>query len=85
MTMTVEELIEALSGLPPETEVRFAHQPSWPFEYSISDLHVAYPSDSEDDDDGEPLDRPGEVVAYLVEEQQLNYLPGAVSRAIGWK
>jgi heme oxygenase len=36
MTMTAQELIEILEGMDPDAEVRFASQPSWPFEYSIS-------------------------------------------------
>ena len=34
--MTAAELIELLSGVDPDTEVRIAEQPSWPFEYDIS-------------------------------------------------
>ena len=36
--MTAAELIELLSGVDPDTEVRIAEQPSWPFEYDISDV-----------------------------------------------
>ena len=36
--MTAAELIELLSGVDPDCEVRLAEQPSWPFEYSISDV-----------------------------------------------
>lgn len=36
--MTVAELIDVLESLDPDMEVRFASQPSWPFEYSISDV-----------------------------------------------
>jgi hypothetical protein len=34
--MTVEELIEELEQLDPEAEVRWASQPSWPFEYDCA-------------------------------------------------
>ena len=34
--MTAAELIELLEGVDPDTEVRLAEQPSWPFEYSVS-------------------------------------------------
>lgn len=34
--MTAQELIDILEGIDPETEIRFASQPSWPFEYEIS-------------------------------------------------
>jgi hypothetical protein len=37
--MTVAELIDILEGMDPDMEVRFASQPSWPFEYSISDIY----------------------------------------------
>ena len=32
--MNARDLIEMLEDLDPETEIRLAHQPSWPFEYS---------------------------------------------------
>lgn len=34
--MTVADLLEALEGLDPGTEVRLMNQNSWPFEYSIA-------------------------------------------------
>lgn len=34
--MTVGELIELLRAYDPETDVRIAHQPQWPFGYAIS-------------------------------------------------
>lgn len=37
-TMTVGELISQLEDLDAEAEVRLAHQPSWPFEYSIDSV-----------------------------------------------
>ncbi len=36
--MTVEQLIRELEGCDPSTEVRLAHQPSWPFEYSVDSI-----------------------------------------------
>ena len=33
--MTVEELIDELRQYEPETEVRLAQQPHWPFEYAL--------------------------------------------------
>ena len=65
--MTVEELIEELQYLDPELEIRFASQPSWPFEYHI---------------DG-AVESKGKV--WLVEGDQLGYLPGQVANDIGWK
>ncbi len=34
--MTVAELIEILRSYDPETEVRIAHQPHWPFSYEVA-------------------------------------------------
>ncbi len=73
--MTVEELMELLEQFPPEAEVRIAQQPSWPFEYSIHDV-AAVP----EDDDTKCED----VVVYIVEGQQLGYLPGDITQEIGW-
>ena len=36
--MTVRELIEALSDMDPDAEVRMMEQPDWPFEYSIRNV-----------------------------------------------
>jgi len=34
--MTVGELMEILEEMEPEMEIRFASQPTWPFEYTIN-------------------------------------------------
>jgi hypothetical protein len=78
--MNVGELIEFLKDLPEDAEVRFAQQPSYPFEYSVADVviiggELGANEDGEDDD----------PVVYLVEGSQLGYLPGKVSREIGWR
>lgn len=73
MTMTVEELIELLSDLPPETEVRLASQPSWPMEWAVST--VIQPD--YDDDNGAP-------VVYLAEGAHVGYLPRAIASQLGW-
>ena len=65
--MRVEELIELLEGCNPEAEVRFASQPSWPFEYSIE---TAIEVDLDGNDTGIPKD-----VVYLEEGIQIGYLP----------
>jgi hypothetical protein len=67
--VTVEELVEDLGQFDPGAEVRMAQQPSWPFEYSVSELVAA---------------GVGRVV-YIVEAAQLGYLPGEVASAIGWR
>lgn len=72
--MTVRELIEELEGMNPEAEVRFASQPSWPFEYSVASVVGI----SEDGDLTE-----SETV-YLVEGSQIGYLPDEVKDEIGW-
>ena len=33
--MTVQDLIDELQGINPESEVRLAEQPNWPFEYEL--------------------------------------------------
>ena len=38
--MTKSEIVEALEFLPDDTELRFALQPGWPFEYSIDSVAV---------------------------------------------
>jgi hypothetical protein len=92
--MTIRELIDQLEDLAEEhgddVEVRLAHQPSWPFEYSIDDV-VAVCAD--DDDEAEAEDYPGQrvdgsstlPVVYIAEKSQLGYLPGIAADALGWR
>ena len=70
--MTVEELMAELETMDPESDVRMAQQPGWPFEYSIAGVQSIA-----GDDDNPP-------VIYLVEDVQLGYLPQAAGVAIGW-
>lgn len=79
--MTASELIDLLCGVDPDTEVRIAEQPSWPFEYAISGVVEVRMGDRED---GADPDDTSTSVLYLVEGEQLAYLPGLASRAIGW-
>ena len=74
--MRVEELIELLEGCNPEAEVRFASQPSWPFEYSIE---TAIEVDLDGNDTGIPKD-----VVYLEEGSQIGYLPGLAKFELSW-
>ena len=74
--MNKRELIELLEGVDDLTEIRFAHQPSWPFEYAIADIHVHEVAEEDCDEEG--------AVVYLVEGNQVGYLPGVVRDAIGW-
>ena len=74
--MRVEELIELLEGCNPEAEVRFASQPSWPFEYSIE---TAIEVDLDGNDTGIPKD-----VVYLEEGIQIGYLPELAKFKLSW-
>lgn len=90
--MRLSELIEQLEDLATqhgeEIEVRIAHQPSYPFEYSIGNV-VAVDKDAPEDDDDEeaqvnaPLEET--FVVYIGEGEQLGYLPGVVSKELGWR
>lgn len=47
--MTVGELIELLGQFDQDSKVRFASQPSWPFEYSIKDaVEGEWPMDDDE-------------------------------------
>jgi hypothetical protein len=107
--MRVGDLIEELRCYDEDAEVRFASQPSWPFEYSICEVVAVEPDDDEelgeiyeamhDDTLSETdLDEARELyaakraeledapaVVYLAEGTQLAYLPGSVSRKLGWR
>jgi hypothetical protein len=74
IAFTVSDLLEELEQFDPDAEVRLATQPSWPFEWSLSNTDPAV----EVDLDGQP-------VVYLVEGTQLGYLPAAVRDQLGWQ
>jgi len=74
--MIVRELIEELEGMNPEAEVRFASQPSWPFEYSISGVVEIATGDEHDRTDTDTV--------YFIEGNQIGYLPEEVKEEIGW-
>lgn len=74
--MTARELIELLKQYDPDTPVRLATQPAWPFEWEIENVVDA------EIDDGE-ADEPHTVI-YLTEGNQIGYLPGAATKAAGW-
>ena len=74
--MTVADLIAELEFMNPDTEVRFASQPSWPFEYSIDDI-VEVEVEKRNTDETE-------TVVYLAEGRQLGYLPGAAKNELMW-
>lgn len=81
--MTLVELIEALEEMAEQygedTPVRFASQPSWPFEYDITAVQVTEPDDNEE----WVVEDAGPVI-YLVEGSQLGYLPPWAKQQIGW-
>ncbi len=63
--------------------MRFAHQPRWAFEYSISDVVEV---ELDRDDNGEYHNGRGvPEVVYIAEGTQLGYLPGAASEVLGWR
>ena len=83
--MTVEELIRLLEDCDRDAEVRFASQPSWPFEYSITDVCEHWPGGPSPYPDEEPDEPEDEMpTVYLVEGRQIGYLPGDVKNEIGW-
>ncbi len=71
----LREIIEdaEAEGADDGTEVRIAHQPSWPFEYAIDPWAwgVARPEG-------------GGPVLYLAEGSQVGYLPEEAAEAVGW-
>jgi hypothetical protein len=112
--MTLQELINRLQDMQSELgpnddpDVRFAQQPNWPFEYSISDLILVQQPElmtrdqfdalsEEEQEAAEERADSGELVylednqeaptavIYLAEGAQLGYLPGNVSRELGWR
>ena len=91
--MNVQELIESLSDLPPDAEVRLTSQParrshagSWPFELAVSRVTEPFASGDHlsDFDSGPGFDR-AENVVFLVEGRQLCYLREEVAESIGWR
>ena len=75
--MTVGELIEELKYVNEDCEVRFASQPSWPFEYSIYGARQC--TIEERGEDTHRVD-----VVYLEEGRQIGYLPGEAKNELGW-
>jgi hypothetical protein len=74
--MTVADLIYELEQMNPEAEVRFASQPSWPFENdidSVVSVEIKNPRTGEDVE-----------VVYLEEGRQIGYLPDEACQELGW-
>ncbi len=72
--MTVRELIDELRLMDQDAPVRFASQPSWPFEYSIYGV-VQTTIEKQDQE---------EDVVYLEEGRQIGYLPTKAKDELGW-
>ena len=72
--MTVRELIEELKYMDEDATVRFASQPSWPFEYSISGVVQTTVNYNENERD----------MVYLEEGRQVAYLPSEAKDELGW-
>jgi hypothetical protein len=77
--MTVAELIEVLEGYNPDSEVRLASQPKWPFEYSVSNVVSAMSDENDGDRDPDAL-----AVVYIAEGTQIDYLNGDAIELLGW-
>ena len=79
--MTVGELINELKYMDEGATVRFASQPSWPFEYSITGVvQTSINKPGEYTDDGYEQ----EDVVYLEEGRQVGYLPKEAKDELGW-
>ena len=72
--MTVRELIEELKYMDEDATVRFASQPSWPFEYSISGVVQTTVNYNDNERD----------MVYLEEGRQVGYLPSEAKEELGW-
>ena len=74
--MTVADLMYELEQLNPDAQVRFASQPSWPFEYSIYSIVQV---EIEDRSTGDVVE-----TVYLEEGRQIGYLPKEAKDELGW-
>lgn len=75
--MRVDELIEELQYIREmhgNIECRLAIQPRWPFEHSISQIATATLDNNSEE----------EVIAYIAEGNQLDYLPEAARDELYW-
>ena len=73
--MTVGELIQELKYMDEDATVRFASQPSWPFEYSINGVVQITVKDREENE---------KDMVYLEEGRQVGYLPSEAKEELGW-
>lgn len=71
--MLKEDLIALLEDMPDGTDIRVAHQPSWPFEYSIDNgpTIAVLDEDNMPESDDLPEDFDGEDIACWYERQAI--------------
>jgi hypothetical protein len=74
--MTVQELIYELEQMNPDAEVRFASQPSWPFE---NDIDSVVQVEVENRQTGDAV-----KIVYLEEGRQIGYLPREAKEELNW-
>ena len=72
--MTVGELINELKYMDEGATVRFASQPSWPFEDSINGVVQTIVDNRGNEED----------IVYLEEGRQVGYLPKEAKDELGW-
>ena len=71
MTMTVGDMIEVLSAMNPDAEVKAMAQPNWPFEHTIRGLVTR---EELTDDDADDLSETQETTdVFMVVGRQLCY------------
>jgi hypothetical protein len=80
--MTVSELRDILDGLPDDMEVRIAHAPGWPMEYSLSDSYTVAEAPHRYGWVSPDADIPHAL--YLAEDSQIGYLSEHVRADLGW-
>jgi hypothetical protein len=84
--MTVADLLDKLTRLDPDAEIRLALQPNYPFQYNI-DAVVQVPvlNDRDAADIGAP--EGAKNVVYISERGQVHhqpYLPAAAAHKLNW-
>jgi hypothetical protein len=63
----------------PDTPIRLATQPGWPFEYTLGRVALI-PNDAE----GDGTEPTGDPVVWIAEGCQVSYLPPIDRHALGW-
>jgi len=71
LKVMVDDMVDSVGGEENAeyVDVKFASQPAWPMEYSVDSEMVL----SEDKQN-----------VYLLEHEQIGYLPGIIKERIGW-